>query len=383
MLSAKEIENIKALLLSPDNSNLVLATTLLQEQPTAVQTLLIPLEIALTYSEQKEAVIQLLQSSPLAIAWQKLPLYAFYTTIAEPQIQPEHHTTIYRFIRQESLYRPYLLEDPNKTILYVDSATFISAAPEFVPTAHRFYTLALAHLPESSYLYYNYADLLRQHPPKGKTLANVKSKIIYYYNKAYTIKKEQHIISRLANFYAHDLKDVAAARETWQWCLKEHPNYGTAWITLAKLEVEQKQWVTAQQLLEKALALQAKGVWVELDQLYYLLGTISWQGEKDSYKASQYFEQSLNENKYYAAPLEALMRLSLDTKNYQQAIHWHRIALDLQPLNIFLLLKLAKLYLKTENYDRAATTYQEILEISPTYSPAMEGLRKLEHLQKP
>lgn len=378
MLSSKELDSIKALLLSSDSNNVLLATTLLQEQTDAIPLLLLPLELALTFSAQKEAVVQLLQKYGKIGAWRQLPLYAFYTTIAEPQLQTEHRANIRRFIRREPAYRPYLLEDAKKAILYVDGATFISTATEFVTTAHSFYTLALANLPEDSYLYYKYADLLRQHPPAGASLSTLQPTIVRYYKKAYQLKKEQHILGRLANFYAHDLKIIPEARQMWQWCIQEHPNYGEAWVALAKLEVEQEQWSIAQKLLNKILQLEATGMWVDVDQVYYSLGIVSWKGDKDLVKACMYFEQALEENRYFSAPLEALLELSLESKNYQQAIRWHRRALELQPMNIFLLLKLAQLYWTTENYEKAADTYREILEFTPNYTPALEGLAKLE-----
>lgn len=381
MLSPEELENVKALLLSPDSSNVALAVALLQEQPEAVESLLLPLEIALTYSTPKQEIVDLLQQYDSLTPWRTLlPLYAFYNTIAEPQALEEHQTIIRRFVQQEPSYRPYLLADNKKAILYVDGATFIAPVAEFVDDAHAFYTLALAHLPADSYLYYNYADLLRKHPPSIPTYPNNQHNITSYYRRAYFIKKERHILSRLADYYTQDLKDLDAARHTWQWCLREDPHYGAAWVTLAKLEVEEEQWSVAQELLQEALNLKELGVWVEIDQVYHLLGLIAWRGEEDLPRASQYFEKALEENKYFAAPLEALLQVLIETKDYQKAIRWHRVALELQPMNLFLLLKLALLYFKTENYDKAADTYREILESHPNYGPALEGLAQLEGL---
>ncbi|MGH1334995.1 MAG: tetratricopeptide repeat protein [Aureispira sp.] len=380
MLSPKEIDSIKALLLSSDSNNVLLATTLLQEQAAAIQALIIPLDLALTFSDQKEAVVQLLQAHRTVVAWRQLPLFAFYTAIAEPQIQAEHHPIIRRFLQFELAYRPYLLEETKKALLYVDGANFISGAAAFVETAHTFYALALEQVPEDSYLYYKYADLLRRHPLKGQSSSTTQSTIVRYYKKAYQLKKERHILGRLANFYAHDLKTIPPARQMWQWCLQEHPNYGEAWVALAKLEVGEERWSIAQKLLEKTLKLEAKGMWVDKDEVYHLLGMVSWKGEKDPTKASQYFEQALDENRYFAAPLEALLQLSLDHKNHQQGIRWHRHALELQPMNLFLLLQLAQLYLETENYEKAAATYREILTFTPNYRPALEGLAQLDGL---
>ncbi len=378
MLSPKEIDSIKALLLSPDSSNVILAAALLQEQAEAVQQLFLPLEIALTYSGQKDLISNLLKQHQHQLLWRDFPLYSFYNTIAEPQAQPEHRAAIRRFIRQEPHYRSYLLDDPQKAILYVDGATFISSEPEFVPAAHDFYALALAHLPEDSYLYYNYADLLRQHPPKGKPVQDYQKTIVAYYKKAYTFQQEKHILSRLARFYTHDLNDISNARRTWQYCLQEHPNYGEAWVALAELEIEVEAWSIAKKLLKRALELQAAGTWINLDQVYYLMGNIAWKGEKDTVTASQYYEKALAENRYFAAPLEALLALSLATSNHHQAIRWHQVALSMQPMNIFLLLQLAQLYHKTENYEKAAEYYREILALHPNYTPAVEGLNALD-----
>lgn len=381
MLSSQEIDHIRALLLSPDSNNVLLALTLLEEQAAAVQALLLPLEVALTYSEHREAIIQLLQKHAHSVAWRQLPLYAFYHTIADTQtsISTEQRPLIRRFIRQESMYRPYLLEDSKKAFLYVDGAAFMEVEEEFVTTAHEFYQLALAHLPADAYVYSKYADFLRQHPPQGESIYSLQDTIASYYKKAYALKKEKYLLHTLANFYAYDLEEAATARQTWQWCLQEHPNYGGAWLAWAKLEIAEQQWGIAKKLLQKALALQEAGIWVDLDQAYYLLGTVYWKGEDDWKKASHYFELALEENKYYAAPLEALLQISAEHQDYQKAILWHQLALQLQPMNIFLLLQLAQLYTQTENHDKAIATYEEILELHPGYSPAVEGLAKLKN----
>jgi tetratricopeptide (TPR) repeat protein len=378
MLSPSDIEHIKALLLSATSSNVALAAALLQEHPKAIDALLVPIEVVLTYSEHKTLLSKLLQKASPTVLWRQLPLYAFYNTIAEPKALPEHRSVIHRFIQHESDYRPYLLADPQKTLLYVDGATFISSETAFVGAAHDFYTLALEHLTEDSYLYYKYADFLRQHPPKGQPLKETKQLIIDYYKKAYRLKKEKHILNRLARFYADDLKDAAAARRTWKSCLQEHSDYADAWVSLAELEIAQQQWPAAKKMLEQVLTLQQTGVWVNLDQVYYLLGNIAWQGEQDLKLAGHYYEKALQENRYFAAPLEMLLELSLATENYAQAIRWHRVALDLQPMNIFLLMQLAELYRQTHNYEKAAEHYREILLFSPYYAPALEGLKQLE-----
>lgn len=379
MLSPQEIDHTRALLLSPDSNNVLLALTLLDNQAAAVQALLLPLEIALTYTEHREAIIQLLQKHAYSVAWRQLPFYAFYHTIAEPQtsISTEQRPIVRRFIRQEPLYRPYLLEDSKKIFLYVDGASFISMEEEFVPTAHAYYQLALAHLPAEAYVYSKYADFLRQHPPLGESIHSIQDTIASYYKKSYALKKEKYLLNTLANFYAHDLQQADTARQTWQWCLQEHPNYGGAWVALAKLEIGEQQWLIAKKLLHKALALHESGVWVDMDQVYYLLGTVYWKGENQWEEASHYFELALEENKYYAAPLEALLQISADHQDHQKAILWHQLALQLQPMNIFLLMKLAQLYILTQNHDRAMATYEEILDLHPDYSPAVEGLAKL------
>lgn len=379
ILSSHEIENIHALLVSPNDQNVLLAISLLRHHPQVVQQLLIPLEIVLLYQQHKEinrAVVQLLQQQPTNI-WPQLSLYAFHQLIGELTLKPEHHSTIQQFLKKESLYRPYLLSDNKKVLLYVDAANFISAAPEFVDNAYMFYDLVLMHLPEDSYVYYNYAGLLRKSPPSKLSDAKLQTTIINYYKRAYTIQPEKHILRRLADYYTKDLNQLEAARATWHWCIQEHPDYGAAWISLAQLEIQEKQWDNAQQALEQALTLRDKGIWVEADQIYYLLGMVNWRGWGDFDKAQQYFEQALDENKFFAAPLEALLKLSTSTENYQQAIQYYKLALEMQPMNIFLLIKLAQLYTQTENYDKAIETYKEILDISPHYTPALEGLEQL------
>jgi tetratricopeptide (TPR) repeat protein len=227
-------------------------------------------------------------------------------------------------------------------------------------------------------LYYNYAGLLRKCPPSDLSGVQLQNTIVEYYKKAYAIQPEKHILRRLADYYTKDLNQIDAARATWHWCLQEHPDYGAAWIALAQLEIQEKQWLHAQQALKQALALRDKGIWVEADQIYYLLGMINWKGWGNFDAAQQHFEQALDENKYFAAPLEALLKLSTSIENHQQAIHYYKLALEMQPMNIFLLIKLAKLYAQTENYNKAIETYQEILEISPNYTPALEGLEQLQ-----
>jgi len=378
-LSQEEILKIPALLFSPDNVNKTIAVQLLKQHSYAIASILTPIEIFLAFHPEYNLLSIVQQVFP-EFKLEEKPIYLLYLIQNKGNYLDNAPTILNRFSVNELNYRSCLLKYPEKASIYASIGEVFCQYDNLFDKGLFYYQLAINNSPHNTTNTLHYLKLLQKKYLLDDTLETYKAEIITHYNQAYQKQAHQDILYNLALFYQDQLKNKAAATNTWERCIKSHPKFNRAFFAYAQFQMAEKKWEKAKKLAQKSLNLSLSGVYYNLDEIYYMLGWIAWNGFSETAAAEMYFEKALEENEFYFQPLEALMELSLEKKAYTKAIRWHKRALKEIPFDIALMLKLAELYLKIYDLEQAIYYYNEILELNAAYPPALEGLKKIEQL---
>lgn len=378
-LSLEEILKIPALLLSPDDANKTLAVQLLEQHTYAIAPILAPIEIFLAF-HSKFDLLPIVQKALPDFELEASPIYMIYLIQHNEDYLKIKPKSLKSFAINELNYRPWLLKDPKKAGVYAYIGEAFCQYEALFDKGLDYYQLAFNHSPNNPYSTLNYLELLQKKYTLNNTLEAHKDEIIAHYNQAYAKQAHQDLLFNLALFYQNHLKDYSSATKTWERCLQDYPQFNRAVFNYAQFQMAQKKWSKARTLAEQSLNLALAGVYYNLDEIYYMLGCIEWNGFENAIAAEKHFEKALEENEFYFQPLEALMELSLQNENYTKAIRWHKVALQETPFDILLMLKLAELYLEIYDLEQATHYYSEILELNAAYPPALEGLKKIEQL---
>lgn len=378
-LSPKEILKIPDLLLSPDEANQTIAIQLLEQHPYAIASILAPIEVFLAF-HPKYKLLSVVQQALPNFKLEESPIYLIYLIENNGNFLHTTQTILKRFSINELNYRTWLLNDPKKAAAYASVGEAFCQYENLFEKGLVYYQLAIKNSPRNIDHTLNYLALLQKKYTLNKTLKAHQAEIIAHYNQAHKEQAHQDLLYHLALFYQNHLNDKTAATKTWERCLQSYPRFNRAVFAYAQFQVAEKNWTKAKTLALKSLTLAQSGAYYNLDEIYYMLGGIEWNGFQDATTAEQYFEKALEENEFYFQPLEALMELSLENEDYTKAIRWHKVALKETPFDISLMLKLAELYLEIYDLEQAAYYYTEILELNAAYPPALEGLKKIDQL---
>lgn len=378
-LSLEEILKIPDLLFSPDEANKMIAIQLLEQHSYAIHRLLVPIEIFLAFHSEYK-LLPVIQKALPDFKLEESPIYLIYLLHKQKRYIKNLPTLLNRFSVNELNYRPWLLKDPQKAVIYASIGEKYCSKDTLSEKGFIYYKRAFEHSPPNIKIAIPYLLLLQEKYSLDNTLDLHKTEIIAHYNQAYEEHKSAIFLNSLASFYQKKLKNKAAAIATWKRSIQEQPRFNFAFFTYARFLIEEKEWANAKVLMEECLNLARSKAQHNLDEIYYLLGFIEWRGFQDFLIAEKYFEKALEENEFYSKPLEALMELSLENEDYTKAIRWHKAALKERPFDIHLMLKIAELYLEIYDLEEAAYYYTEILELNAAYAPALEGLKKIEQL---
>lgn len=373
-LSPKEIQNIAELLHSPDSKNISLALNLLEHHQYVIPELIKPIEVFFIFNSKEKALMEWLSTAVPNYSWEESPVYILYLANTVLELLDEHYPALKRFIAQGSDYETWIVKENRRASIYSTLARKLSTNLSENGLAATYHRLTLKYLPNEVRTYLTLADLLTFNPPQNSTVEDYKDEIISYYDKAFGLKEDGTILYSVAIFYQKHLKDQALAELAWKRCLDFFPRYADAIVAYAEFQIDQKNWKRAKELAEQGWELQKNISYKNTDEVLYALGIIAWKGFKNYDAAEQYFEKSLEKNKYHFKPLESLCELFLEIKDYTKAIKWHKLALEQQPLDILLMEELAYLYLTMSDEEEARSYFEEILEIAPNYPPAIEAL---------
>jgi len=375
-LSLEDILKIPALLLSSDDANKVIAVQLLEQHSYAIAFILAPIEVFLAF-HSKYKLLPIVQHALPKFTLEESPIYLLYLINNNGDYLHSNPRVLKRFSVNELNYRKWMLNDPEKAPVYASIGAAFCQQESLFDKGLNHYQQAIKNHEISTDKTRSYLKLLQKKYTRDHTLEAHKEAIIAQYNQAFAEQAAQEILYDLALFYQETLKDKTAASEAWERCIQAFPSFNRAFFVYAQFQMAEKKWAKAYTLATESLNLAQSGTYYNLDEIYCLLGDIAWTGFNDRSAAETYFEKALGENEFYAKPLEALMELSLETEDYSKAIRWHKLALKETPFDIALMLKLAELYLEIHDTEQASYYYTEILELNPTYTPALEGLKKI------
>lgn len=378
-LSLEEILKIPVLLLSPDEANKMIAIQLLEQHPYAIASILTPIEVFLAFHTEFQFLPILKKALP-NFKLEESPIYLVYLIANNRDYLDSTPTVLKRFSVNELNYRTWLLNDPQKATVYASIGEAFCQHEHLFDKGLVYYQQAINNSPINIATTLKYLELLQKKYTLKNTLESHKEEMVAHYNQAYEEQAHQEILYHLALFYQKKLNDKAAATAAWERCIQAFPRFNRAFFVFAQFQVAEKKWAKAKALAEESLNLSLSGAYYNLDETYYLLGCIERDGFQAISAAEKHFEKALEENEFYAHPLEALMELALETEDYTKAIRWHKVALKETPFDISLMLKLAKLYLEIYDLEQASYYYTEILALNSAYPPALEGLKNIEKI---
>lgn len=382
-LSPEDIQRLPQLLLHEDVTNVSLGVEILRAHPDAVPPLYLPLEVGMLIGAGSRLLEPFFMEHFPDYQLRESPLYVLRQAVGGRQLVDRLYKQTQRWIEVEPLYRPYLtqVQDGHSYLLL---AHYLAPVERFRGAAYVYYQLAFPKLTDSADKYANYANFLRDYPPVDWSREQWLSTVQEYYQQAYSKEKNYGTIKRLADFLEHQTQDVDAARSIWNRFINDlqtttlTTDYYKSYFEWLKLEVRAQQWEMAQKLADQIWDGQETG-WIGMnaDNFYYHVGLIAWHGQQNLTQAAQYMEEALEENAYFTDPLQALLEITVTLQDYQAALRWHKMALELAPYDVFLLMEAGRIAELAEEPDQARLYYRDILAINADYPPAQEAIRRL------
>ena len=206
-------------------------------------------------------------------------------------------------------------------------------------------------------------------------------------------RKEQEIVSASPNVDAYELylkgryyfnkfspEWINRAIESFSEAIATDPEFALAYAGLAEAYVflstpfgaleSTVAMPKAKAAAEKALELSPN-----LSEAYVVLGAIATFYDWDRKKAHKFLQQSitLNPNNVNAR-LWYELALSLLDQDYDEALAQLTVALDLDPLNLLVMLRMGYVYCYKYDFDTAIQYFNKIVHIDPGYAAGHHGL---------
>ncbi len=375
-LNKEEADNITLLLLSSDDKNQALAINLLQQHPYVIKQLIRPVEVYLAYHKEEKELNLILHSAMDGYKLKESPIYIFHATQEEIISDKE---IIYRFLRHESEYKPFLFSDIIRSNSYSYFAHLLASKMKEPELAIFLYKKLIKHFPKNGMHYYDLARSMQIYPPKDSEPEKIKSEIIQLYNQSYELNRNDMTLRTLADYYIHDLKDTKNAAATLVKCIEEYPGNHEVHEEYAKILIKEKKWAKAKEIAEICVNLHISNnsYYFEREEINTMLGEIYSEGFSDDKKAENYYKLALDANEYNWESIEKLTKIYKSRKDYKSAIKYQLIALKQQDLNILIMMELGHLYQLSGDNNKALPYFRKVLELVPEHGPAIEALKKL------
>jgi len=133
----------------------------------------------------------------------------------------------------------------------------------------------------------------------------------------------------------------------------------------------------AKSAAEKALQIDSN-----LSDAYVSLGSIATFHDWDSVKAHQYFDRAIELNgNNVNARIWSEMALSLLDQDFDEALSQLKIAFDLDPLNILILVRMGYVYVYKYEFETAVVYFNKIVDLAPGLAAGYHGLQDAYGLQ--
>jgi len=376
-LSDKEIQNIGRLLMSTDEKNQQLGLELLAHHPYALAQIRQTFEVYHAFHPKDEKAIAIQVANDLGTLTDN-PVYALYLAKYDQNSLGLHPKLVEDFIAAEQAYRSLIVQIPTYSIGYAYLANFIQNKIKKYPFAViKFFRLAYQYHPNISWVSFNLAHALIENTPQEE-LPSIKKEVINTLKHSYQTSPRPKVLWVSGLFLKKYFQDYKQAAHYYKKCIKQYPNYFTAFNSYAMLLLEQEDYQKAKDYAFRAekimLQQQETGT---IHHIYDTLGHIYWKGDQDFDKAEDFFIKAVENNPLHEESIEGAIQMFEEAQDYNKLLFWQEKKLDAQPHDIMLLFELAQNYLKVDDTKTAKRYLQQILAIHPNYHKANALLEEL------
>lgn len=377
-LNLEEIQKIAPLLLSPDDNNVQLALSLLENHRYALPQIKDAVLIFSLFNPEEKKLARWIEADFPALDLKKHPVYPLAAALFEynyAHYLPTEKRLKYLLKAQEP-YETYIASNPKWTEAYEQLAQQIRTRyPNNYSLVLPYFRKARKYFPNSYSAAFSLAYSLHYTPSPFEKLEDYATEVLEGYAKAYEVYPLAKALYATAVFYHDNIKDEAKARHYYQLCIKNHPNYPFAYNGWAELLLEQGQAQKAKELALKGLEKLSSDE--DKEHLLDTLGHIEWKGFQNYKQAESYFSKAIKINPSHWESITGAAEMFFEIEDYPNALKWYEVALNRQPKNLKILTQLAFIQEQLENVDAAKDYYKNILNLIPNLQLAIEALERL------
>jgi tetratricopeptide (TPR) repeat protein len=377
-LNLKEIQNIAALLLSPDDSNVRLALSLLEAHPYALSEIKEAVLIFSLFNPEEKKLARSIEKTFPALDLKKHPVYPLAAALFDynyASYLPQEKDLKY-FIEAQDPYETYIASNPKWAEAYEQLARQIkNRYPNNYSLVLPYFRKARKYFPESYSAAFSLAHSLHYNPSPFEKIEDYAAEVLDGYAKAYEIYPLAKALYAIAVFYHDNLKEEAKASHYYELCIKNHPNYPFSYNGWAELLLEQNQALKAKELALKGLEKLSDDE--EKEHLLDTLGHIEWKGFQNYQQAAIYFSKAIEINPLHWESIIGAAEMFFEIKDYAHAANWYDVALNRQPKNLEVLKQLALIQEHLGNTSMAKDYYDKMLAIIPNFPLAIKALERL------
>ncbi len=211
-----------------------------------------------------------------------------------------------------------------------------------------------------------------------------------------TMEEQVPLLLRLATLRENQLMEISPAIETYQQVLEHEPDHAEAVSALERLIVNEDHELSIAQILEPIY--RASGAWNKQVRVYEIMARNAYDPERkielyhqiaelyelggdDSDAAFEMYARALREDPGSEQTQAQLERITRMLGKWDGLVSLYDSVIEdisSDELKIQLLTKLATIYeVELEKADQAVTTYEKILQVSPTYVDAASAIQLL------
>jgi tetratricopeptide (TPR) repeat protein len=378
-LSLEEIQNIAPLLLSPDDKNVRLALSLLEAHPYALPEIKEAVLIFALFNPEEKELTRWIASAFPALDLKKHPAYSLAAALFDYNYASylPQEKDLKEFMEAQAPYEKYIASNPKWAEAYEQLARQIkNRYPSNYSLVLPYFRKARKYFPDSYSAAFSLAHSLHYHPSPFEKIESYATEVLEGYAKAYETYPLAKALYAIAVFYHDHLKDEAKAKDYYQLCIKNHPNYPFAYNGWAELLLEQNQAQKAKELALQGLEKLSSDE--EKEHLLDTLGHIEWKGFQNYQQAASYFSKAVEINPLHWESITGAAEMFFEIQDYANAANWYAVALNRQPQNLDILKQLALIQEYLGKIELARDYYNKILAIIPNFPLALEALKRLD-----
>lgn len=377
-LNLEEIQNIALLLLSPDEHNVQLALSLLENHRYALPKIKDAVIICALFNPEEKKLARWIEKDFPALDLKQHPVYPLSAALFDYNYA--HHLPSEKELKQhmeaQEAYETYIVSNPKWAEAYEQLARQIkNRYPQNYDLVLPYFRKARKYFPDSYSAAFSLAHSLHYNPSPFEKVEDYAHEVLEGYAKAYETYPLAKALYAMAVFYHDNVQDEAQATHYYQLCIEKHPNYPFAYNGWAELLLSQNKIHKA-----KELALQGLEKLTSNDDKEHLLDTlghIEWKGFQNYIQAERYFSKAVEINPLHWESILGAAEMFFEIKDYLNAAKWYEVALNRQPKNLEVLQQLAFIQEQLEHKEAALSYYHNMLQLVPNFPLATQAIKRL------